>query len=114
MGIKARAWGGVLVGAVAGILLWGHWWLFGSAVVATMGVLWSLGVISNHALAAEAQLQESRNSKYRSPDPAMEGLCQEMEAEGILDGLPNWPFILNIIFTVACVGLLIAGSFLRF
>ena len=88
-------WLPVLMGAAAGVIFYGLGemvWLAASAV-ATMGELWSFGVIHNYAMDAATKRPGFRGGFWDVTAP---------EAESA----PNRITMINLAFAVACLGVL--------
>ncbi len=114
--MRLRAWASVLIGVGACVLLWGHWWLFSVTAFATVGVFWSLGIISNYGLRAEVHWRDNlrRNmlNEGYSEDDIVERL-KNVPATTNPNHVPDWPVMLNMLFSLACCGFLITGVILR-
>ncbi len=114
--MRKRAWGSFLAGVVACILFWGSWWLFGLSVIAALGVFWSLGVVSNCALRAEVYWRENLLRNMRSEGYSEDEIKQRLASVPVdynPDLVPNWPVLINLLFSIACVGLLIVGVVIK-
>ena len=114
--MRLRAWVSVVIGVGACVLLWGHWWLFGITAFLTVGAFWSLGIISNYGLRAEVHWRDNLrrnmlNEGYSEEEIA--GRLRNVPAKTNSDHVPEWPVMLNMLFALACLGLLITGLMLK-
>ena len=110
--MRLRAWASVVIGIGACILLWGHWWLFGFTAFVTVGAFWSLGIISNYDLAVEARWRDNLRRNMLAEGNSEADVAAQLRNVPVStnpDCVPNWPVIVNLLFSVACLGFLIVG-----
>lgn len=96
-------WFQVAIGVVACFLLYsaGNWIAFWVAAVATVGTIWSLGIMHNYATESA-----KRSSSYK-------GGFHDFTAKDT-DAVPNSIAGLNLLFSIVSIGLLLYGAYAKF
>lgn len=95
-------WFHVAVGVVACLLLYGTgksiaFWV---AIVATVGTLWSFGIMHNFA---------TESAKRR---PSYNGEFFDLTVRDA-NAVPNWLAVVNFLFSITSIGLLLYGLYVR-